>query len=240
VQLAGLTGEGQAMDFDVFHFIQANKPWFDAAYAASSVLSLVGWTVGLTLLAIAAMRGRISSFTLGPATVALTQMKREAVTETAAAARMWAAPAKAEAVDVPKIRQTIERAFTPEVADALAGKAVLWVDDNPRNNDLVVRALKKLGLHVEQVETTTAGMIRLGERRFDLILSDMGRRDNMRAGYELLEQVRAQDQTVPFFIFAGDDKPEFRAEAKRRGAQLSTNDMVELMSAIVDRLGMPS
>ena len=77
----------------------------------------------------------------------------------------------------------------------------------------------------------------MARRHYDLIISDMGRGDNMRAGYELLEAVRARGNKQPFLIFAGSDTPEFRREADERGAQLSTNDMLELIDTIVSYLG---
>jgi hypothetical protein len=49
--------------------------------------------------------------------------------------------------------------------------------------------------------------------------------------------VRALDRKLPFFIFSSDDKPEYRTEAKARGAQLSTNDMIELIDMTVQTLG---
>ena len=74
-------------------------------------------------------------------------------------------------------------------------------------------------------------------RRFDLVISDMGRGEDMRAGYTLLGRIRDSGSKVPFFIFAGSDKPEFRREAAERGAQLSTNDMLELVDYVVKYLG---
>ena len=59
----------------------------------------------------------------------------------------------------------------------------------------------------------------------------------MRAGYELLQALRERGNQVPFFIFAGSDRPEFRREAKELGAQLSTNDMLELIDYVVKYLG---
>ena len=58
---------------------------------------------------------------------------------------------------MPRIRAAVSRAFEPEVADNLIGKSVLWVDDNPANNELAVRALRKLQLEVEQATSTEAG-----------------------------------------------------------------------------------
>jgi CheY-like chemotaxis protein len=224
----------QQVVLSMHQYIQLNKPWFDTAHAVSSVLSLVGWSIGLPLLVTAWVRGRVRALHVGPIGV---QFKEEAMIAVAAADRSWRARVKSKPSNVPLMRKTIEEAFTPEVADNLVGRSVLWVDDRPYNNELVVRALKKLQLDVEQVESTEIGMARLADRSFDLVISDMERHGNRRAGYELLAQIRALDQGLPFFIFASEDKPEFRKEAAERGAQLSTNDVVELMSEIVDRLG---
>jgi hypothetical protein len=49
--------------------------------------------------------------------------------------------------------------------------------------------------------------------------------------------IRKSGNEVPFFIFAGQDRPEFRREAAARGAQLSTNDMLELVDNVVKYLG---
>lgn len=166
-------------------------------------------------------------------------MQEAAVEAAAVAARDWQAkvPGAAPPVDVGRIRETVAQAFMPGTANKLIGKSVLWVDDNPVNNMLAVRALRRLQLDVEQVTSTELGLEALTRRHFDLIISDMGRGANMRAGYELLKAVRDQGNEVPFFIFAGSDRPEFRREAAERGAQLSTNDMLELIDHTIKHLG---
>jgi DNA-binding NarL/FixJ family response regulator len=55
-------------------------------------------------------------------------------------------------------------------------------------------------------------------RKFDLVISDMDRGDDMRAGYSLLKLLLDRGSKVPFFIFAGSDTPEYRREAAKRGA----------------------
>jgi CheY-like chemotaxis protein len=219
-------------------FVQANKPWFDAAHALGAVVNLVGWCVGGLLLWIAWRRNRIQSVSVGPINFRVLE-QQEAVVAAATAARSWSSdPAAAAGPDVPRIRETIAKAFEPAVADTMMGKSVLWVDDNPANNELVVRALKKLNLDVVQATSTEAGLAELQRRRFDLVISDMGRGTNMRAGYDLLKAIRDQGSKVPFLIFAGEDKPEYRRDAAERGAQLSTNSMLELMDKIIDHLGI--
>lgn len=161
---------------------------------------------------------------------------QEAVEAATIAARAWRAHAPNQKVDLDQIRLTVRRAFAPEVADHLIGKSVLWVDDNPGNNELAVRALTKLRLNVEQVTSTEAALESMQHRYFDLVISDMGRGTNMRAGYDLLKAIRVSGNNVPFLIFAGSDTAEFRREAAAQGAQLSTNDMLELIQQVIAHL----
>jgi len=218
----------------VFGFVQAYRPYFDAAQALSSVANLIAWCVALILLVVAIRRNRIESLTFGPISI---RMKEEAIEATATAARSWQSGTSAKRVDISRLRQTVDRAFEPATLDKMIGKSVLWVDDNPANNALAVRALRKFRLDVEEATSTEAALEAVRRRRFDLVISDMGRGEDMRAGYTLLGRIRDSGSKVPFFIFAGSDKPEFRREAAERGAQLSTNDMLELVDYVVKYLG---
>ena len=218
----------------VLAFVQSNKPYFDVAQAVSSVVNLLAWCLALALLILALRKNRIESLSVGPFNFRM--LKEEAVVATATASRAWQSTT-GEKVDVPRIRATVDRAFTPETLNNLTGKAILWVDDNPANNELAVRALRKFGLDIEQATNTEAAMAAIQRRKFDLVISDMGRGSDMRAGYGLLQLLRESGSKVPFFIFAGSDTPEFRREAGERGAQLSTNDKLELVDNVVKYLG---
>ncbi len=219
---------------EFLEFIQSHKLYVDAAHAISSVVNLLGWGLGTILLVRAWRRNAIRSVTVGPINF---QMQEAAVEATATAARDWQAKAPNQKVNLPRIRATVGRAFAPATADNLIGKSILWVDDNPADNELAVRALRKLQLDVEQATSTDQGLTAMKRRHFDLVISDMGRGQDLRAGYELLTAIRSQGIQVPFLIFAGSDTPEFRREAALNGAQLSTNDMLELMDKIIEQLG---
>jgi CheY-like chemotaxis protein len=224
---------GALMEF-LLSFIQTHKPYFEAASALSSVVNLVGWCLGFVLLCVAWRRQGIRSVTVGPVNF---QMQQAAVEATAAATRNWQAQVPTQKIDVDKIRSTVARAFTPTAIDHLIGKSILWVDDNPTNNELAARALRRMQLDVEQVTSTEAGLAAMQHRKFDLVISDMGRGTNMRAGYELLAAIRQTRPDLPFLIFAGSDTPEHRRVAKDNGAQLSTNDMLELIDTTIKLLG---
>lgn len=227
-----VSGASKMQEF--LEFIQSHKLYVDAAHALSSVINILGWCLGTVLLIKAWRRNAIRSISVGGYKL---ELQAAAVEATATAVRDWQAKAPNQKVDVPRIRATVERAFTPDTADKLVGKSILWVDDHPANNELAVRALRKLQLDVEQAISTDQGLTAMKRRHFDLVISDMGRGSDMRAGYGLLSAIRGQGVDVPFLIFAGDDTPEFRREAAQQGAQLSTNDMLELMDTIIKRLG---
>ena len=218
----------------ILNFIQAHKLYFDAAHVLSSLVNLLGWCIGAIVLSIAWRRNGIRSVSFGPLNF---QMQEAAVEAAATAARDWQAKTPNQKVNVPRIRATVGQAFTPEIANNLLGKSILWVDDNPANNELVVRALKKLQLDVEQATSTESALAAMQRRHFDLVISDMGRGEDMRAGYGLLKAIRDQSNQVPFLVFAGSDSPEFRREAAALGAQLSTNDMLELIDHVIKHLG---
>ncbi len=218
----------------VLEFVQANKAYVDLAHGLSAAVNLLGWLVGAVLLTIAWRRNAIRTVAVGPIHF---QMQEAAVEAAASAARDWKLTTPNQTVDVSRIRETVEHAFTPEIARKLIGKSILWVDDNPGNNRLVVRALKRMQLDVEQVATTELGLAVLAQQHFDLVISDMGRGPNLRAGYDLLKAIRGSGNTVPFLIFSSLDTPIFRREAAELGAQLSTNDMLELMNQIIKQLG---
>ncbi|MFN0219485.1 MAG: response regulator [Hyphomicrobium sp.] len=214
-------------------FLETYKPIIDSLLTLSSIVNLIGWIVGAILVYRAWQRNAISSIAVGPINF---RLQEAAVEAAAAAARDWQAKTPEQQVDVPRIRATVRRAFMPEIVDKLIGKAVLWVDDNPKNNELAVRAFRKLQLDVEQVTSTEMALAALARRHVDLIISDMGRGDDMLAGYKLLEAVRAKGNQTPLVIFAGSDTPEFRRMAVEKGAQLSTNDMLELIDETIDLL----
>lgn len=101
--------------------------------------------------------------------------------------------------------------------------SVLWVDDSPKNNSYFIDEFQKLGIRVELALSTADGLQKLKQKKYSIILSDMGRyedgAENADAGLDLLRAVRATDQHVPFFIFCSRRAAErFGDEAVRAGA----------------------
>ena len=95
-----------------------------------------------------------------------------------------------------------------------------------------------IGLVVEQVESTAAGLAALKAHPYDLVVSDMGRGGEKLAGYNLLEAIRAAGSAVPYILYSADgSKSMHQQEAIKRGALGSTDYPHELLDLIISHLG---
>lgn len=117
---------------------------------------------------------------------------------------------------------------------------MLWVDDRPNNNIYERQSLSALGVSFVLASSTEEALDLLAKHRFDVVISDMGRPPDARAGYTLLDQLRASGNKTPFVIYAGSNASEHKAEARAHGAIGSTNRAAELFEyvlAAIDREG---
>lgn len=121
---------------------------------------------------------------------------------------------------------------TPESVRRLKGARLLWVDDNPQNNVYERNALEDMGVRVTISTSTEDALAKLDASDFDVVISDMGRPENERAGYDLLERKQESGNRTPFVIYAGSNKEEHKREARRRGAIGSTNRPAELFRLV--------
>ena len=158
-------------------------------------------------------------------------------------------PALWPAVDNPRfIMQSTggELRFVPAVAGYLRerlaaaqflGLDILWVDDNPDNNASFIPLLAEGGATtVELALSTEEGLADPEITKYDIILSDMSRNGDDRAGYTLLQGLRERGILTPVLFFAGYtmSSPDRRAEAIAAGAFGATNNTNELFY-LVDR-----
>jgi CheY-like chemotaxis protein len=119
----------------------------------------------------------------------------------------------------------------------LQGRLVLWVDDQAENNWYERRAMEALGVRFVLSPSTEDALGLLRRQSFDLIISDMDRPPDDRAGYTLLDQLREDGDETPFVIYRGFDRPEDDREARRRGALGSTASPDELIRIVTRALG---
>ena len=145
-----------------------------------------------------------------------------------------AGDAEAKAAGAPQAAvKVVTDVVTPQVLRRTNGAVVLWVDDRPDNNIYERQALEALGIKFLISKSTEDAIDLVSRHRVDAIISDMGRPPDARAGYTLLDSLRAAGNRTPFIIYAGSNAPEHKAEARRHGAVGSTNRASELFEYVV-------
>ena len=135
-----------------------------------------------------------------------------------------------------KIPGLVNRVFQPRVIRRLTNRRILWVDDRPENNFFERRALEALGIQFTISTSTDDALKKLHQNNYDVIISDMGRPPDKRAGYTLLDEIQTMEINTPFIIYAGSNLPEHKAEARQRGAYGSTNIATELFELVISSI----
>lgn len=114
---------------------------------------------------------------------------------------------------------------------------VLWVDDEPRNNSLLVETLGKGGIQVELALSTADGLSRVQRGSYRAVITDLGRKEgntfNQEAGLQLLEEIRRLRPDLPVVIFtSANGARRRRGDAERLGAALVTASATELVGFV--------
>jgi CheY-like chemotaxis protein len=162
----------------------------------------------------------------------------------AAAALVAASVARPDADTTPESAAREAKEAAAVVAESVNARVIrraseataLWVDDRPRNNIFERQSLEALGFSFVLATSTEEALDHVGKQKFDVIISDMGRPPDARAGYTLLEKLRASGNQTPFIIYAGSNAPEHKAEARSRGALGSTNRASELFGYVLEAI----
>jgi CheY-like chemotaxis protein len=108
---------------------------------------------------------------------------------------------------------------------------ILWVDDNPSNNEAIMDVYRLQGVWFDLALNTSQALDLLASNEYNLIISDMGRGQERDAGLKLIRQIKAQYSSFPpIFIFASHRAIEkFGEEAKKEGARLVTSSLQEMI-----------
>lgn len=116
-------------------------------------------------------------------------------------------------------------------------RTILWVDDNPKKNSLLIDYLNKLKIEVVTALTTDEAMARLKINKFDRIISDLSRIEDginlESAGIDLVRKVKRIHPDIPVVIYCSDPAAaEFKSAALGAGASFITPSQTELLEAL--------
>jgi CheY-like chemotaxis protein len=118
------------------------------------------------------------------------------------------------------------------------GRSVLWVDDNPENNEFETALLRRYGVHVDPVRSTKEALAFLSRGPCDLIISDVSRVEEgvsrPGAGYDLLDALGTSGPRIPLIFYTG---AVTRIDVTRARAALgAADDVGNLVNLIVHAL----
>jgi CheY-like chemotaxis protein len=136
----------------------------------------------------------------------------------------------------------IPAAASPDVTAPV--RSVLWVDDKPRNNTLIVDQLQRAGVQVQRALSTDEGLAALRRGSFGVVITDMQRpessTDGQPAGIRFLRQLAdlapagGDDAVRPVaIVYCGKGSAaRYGDQATRAGATAVTSSPVELISIL--------
>ncbi len=109
---------------------------------------------------------------------------------------------------------------------------ILWVDDNPDNNQFVREKFAGRGWPSVTAVSTREALKLLETQEFDVVISDFSRPKDDLAGYRFLDALRERDGSPPLIFYVGNYTTEQAEQAKRRGALGETNNVQEILDLI--------
>ena len=122
----------------------------------------------------------------------------------------------------------------PESTNKQVSLRLLMIEDNPDDEALVLRAIRKGGFNVEHVRVENSGDLLkvLRNKDWDIVLSDYQMPEFN--GLVALKIVKDRNKDLPFIIVSGTIGEEVAVEAMRSGAQdyLMKDNLTRLVPAI--------
>lgn len=132
-----------------------------------------------------------------------------------------------------EIAAVVTQAVKPSSISRLSEATVLWVDDKPANNVYERKSMEALGIRFTLSLDTTDALDKLQLNRYDVIISDMGRGNDRRAGYTLLEEIKKRGNSTPLIFYSTNSSSSIKQESRQRGAFGQATTPQELFSLVL-------
>ena len=142
--------------------------------------------------------------------------------------------AEASASETRAAAGRVAKLITPDVLRSALARRILWVDDHHRKNSFERDALKALGFEITLAQSTDEAIEILKGQRFDVIISDMNRPDEPRAGLTLLDRIRSNGINTPFIIYSALVDRDMQEEVRKCAGSDITNKPDDLVLMVLE------
>jgi hypothetical protein len=113
------------------------------------------------------------------------------------------AAAQARKIDMPpELRNQVVRRLE-RTHLFLVGARLLWIDDTPSNNLIEIGILRRLGIIIDLARSSEDAEQRLENSVYDLVLSDMRREGDEKAGEKFLRKIESSRLVPPLIFYVG-------------------------------------
>ncbi|MDU9401444.1 response regulator [Pseudomonas sp. zfem004] len=219
------------------------------ADAASKIVGALAWPMAFIVAfiyfapALKAAFANADEFTFsGGGFEATVKQKKAEVSAALFAASVFRQPADSSAVEITyKEKQAANLVASSVDAQSIrrASKArILWVDNDPESTVYERQALEAMGVSFVTVRNDDEAMARLRSSVFNVIISDMNRPPDIRAGYTLLKKLKKNEINLPFIIYSSSDAQSLVEESNSLGAFGSTNQPTKLFAYVLSALNL--
>ncbi len=123
-------------------------------------------------------------------------------------------------------------------APLLRGTRVLWVDDQPKNNEAEVKLLKSLDVEVQQVGTSADADAFLDIRHYLLVITDFDREGSTTTGIDFAKQVAARSAAPPVIGYVGTDQTDRARPPHLFGVTNRPDHLMQLVCDVAQREGV--
>jgi CheY-like chemotaxis protein len=127
-----------------------------------------------------------------------------------------------------------------DVGEKKSRPKVLWVDDNPANNETIINVYREQGVEFDIATDTSQALSYISSRNYDLIISDMGRGLDRDAGLLMVRQINRTFQNhPPIFIYASQRAVEnYGRSARQEGASFVTSSPRDLVLKMIETISL--
>lgn len=110
---------------------------------------------------------------------------------------------------------------------------VLWVDDYPSNNEVIIDLFEEMNIQFDIAITTKQGIEMFINNDYNLIITDMGRGKERDAGIKLIQKLNLLHCKVPIVVFASTKAVAlYRDQALILGASKVTDSVADIINVI--------
>ncbi len=144
----------------------------------------------------------------------------------------------AESVNPLPTQPLIQRLIQQPTKIKLPRATIVWADDKPLNNVFERQAFASMGILCDSYTSNDEALTALDRVKYDLVVSDIGRKGRAETGWDLLAQVKKGHADTPFIFYTMGITEDIRSKAIANGAAGITetpDDLAQLVLNLISK-----